>query len=135
MSTAYEKVQKILSELDFVPEYEDAGEEILIISDGDRGISKMILDCEDPILVIEQFVIALPQDAGSEVYRRILQMNRDLVHGAFVLDESGEKLLYRDTLELENLDPNELEASINALSMALAENAGFFLNKRKQAEV
>jgi hypothetical protein len=126
MSTAYEKVQKILSELDFVPEYEDAGEEILIISDGDRGISKMILDCEDPILVIEQFVIALPQDAGSEVYRRILQMNRDLVHGAFVLDESGEKLLYRDTLELENLDPNELEASINAFEHGLGRECRLF---------
>jgi hypothetical protein len=46
-----------------------------------------------------------------------------LVHGAFVLDEEGTTLLFRDTLQLENLDRNELEGSIDALSLALAEYA------------
>ncbi|MBT6225163.1 MAG: molecular chaperone Tir, partial [Candidatus Scalindua sp.] len=32
--------------------------------------------------------------------------------------------IFRDTLQLENLDKNELEASITALSIALAEYAG-----------
>jgi hypothetical protein len=47
-------------------------------------------------------------------------MNRELVHGAFVIDEGGTKLLFRDTLQLANLDFNELDASINALSLGLA---------------
>jgi hypothetical protein len=57
-------------------------------------------------------------------FKRLLQMNRTLVHGAFVLDEEGAKVIFRDTLQLENLDKNELEGSINALSIALAEYAG-----------
>jgi len=57
-------------------------------------------------------------------FKRLLQMNRTLVHGAFVLDEEGTKVIFRDTLQLENLDKNELEGSINALSIALAEYAG-----------
>jgi hypothetical protein len=48
-------------------------------------------------------------------------MNRELVHGAFVMDEEARFILFRDTLQLENLDRNELEASIQALGMALAE--------------
>jgi hypothetical protein len=48
-------------------------------------------------------------------------MNRNLVHGAFVLDENAEVILFRDTLQLENLDRNELEGSIHALSLALSE--------------
>jgi hypothetical protein len=47
--------------------------------------------------------------------------NQDIIHGAFVIDESGEKVLFRDTLQLENLDSNELEASINSLSLLLSE--------------
>jgi hypothetical protein len=47
--------------------------------------------------------------------------NQDIIHGAFVIDESGEKILFRDTLQLENLDLNELEASINSLSLLLSE--------------
>jgi hypothetical protein len=37
------------------------------------------------------------------------------------MDIDGEYILFRDTLQLENLDRNELEASIHALSLALAE--------------
>jgi hypothetical protein len=61
-----------------------------------------------------------PENPG-ELYKRLLQMNRSLVHGAFVLNEDGESILFRDTLQLENLDRNELEASIHSLSLALAE--------------
>jgi hypothetical protein len=65
----------------------------------------------------------VPQKAES-LFKRLLQMNRTLVHGAFVLNDEGTKIIFRDTLQLENLDKNELEGSINALSIALAEYAG-----------
>ena len=42
--------------------------------------------------------------------------------GAFVLNEEGDTLLYRNTLALDNLDLNELDTTINALSLGLAEN-------------
>ena len=54
--------------------------------------------------------------------------------GAFVLDESGQRVLFRDTLQLGTLDSNELEASINALSLALAENLETFLEYAVQTE-
>jgi hypothetical protein len=49
------------------------------------------------------------------------------VHGAFTLDEDGGKILFRDTLRLENLDLNEVEGTIEALSLALAEHAAELL--------
>jgi hypothetical protein len=54
-------------------------------------------------------------------------MNRGFVHGALVLDETGQKVIFRDTLAIENLDLNELESSFNALAIALAEHADEFL--------
>ena len=72
----------------------------------------------------------VPQDTG-DLFRRLLQMNRLLVHGAFVLDEDARTILFRNTLRIENLDSNELEGSIEALSLALAENAGELLSYNK----
>jgi len=122
MSENLEKVKGYLNELGFSISIENAADEIVVIDDEDKGIKNLIIDCEDPILILEQAIMEVPKEA-EKFFKRLLQLNRTLVHGAFVLDEAGKKVLFRDTLELENIDLNELEGSINALSLALAENA------------
>ena len=120
MSEKFEKVKDYVLELGFQIDEEDPSEEIVIINDEERRIHKLVLDCEDTLLVLEQLIMKI--GASTDVYRRILQMNRELVFGAFVLNEEGDSLLYRNTLALDNLDLNELESTINALSLGLAEN-------------
>ncbi len=128
MSSTYDQVKGYILELG-LRIYEDVpGEELLIVDDTERGIRKLILDCEDGILVLEQLILRLEPGTPPQTYKRLLQMNRSLVHGAFVLDESGERLLFRDTLALGNLDFNELEATLNALSLGLAENGAELLS-------
>jgi len=116
----FEKVKEYLLEMGFTIDQEDGKEELVVVNDEERGVNHLVVDCEDPILILEQVILALP-NATAETYKRLLQINRSLVHGAFVLDDSGETLLFRDTLQLANLDHNELESSIDALSLALAE--------------
>ncbi|MDE0809518.1 MAG: YbjN domain-containing protein [Alphaproteobacteria bacterium] len=116
----FQKVMEYVELLDVSVEREDAEKTLCVLEDESRGISNLIVDCEDEILVIEQLIMELPVSAGANAFRRLLQMNRELVHGAFVIDEGGTKLLFRDTLQLANLDFNELDASINALSLGLA---------------
>jgi hypothetical protein len=123
MSGNLQKVKDYLHELEFSISSEDAAEELVVIDDEEKGIKNLIIDCEDPVLVLEQVIMDVPQKAES-LFKRLLQMNRTLVHGAFVLNDEGTKIIFRDTLQLENLDKNELEGSINALSIALAEYAG-----------
>ena len=67
-----------------------------------------------------------------DLFVRLLQMNNTLVHGAFVLDETAGRIFFRDTLQLANLDLNELEASIEALSLALAEYGSELLTYLKK---
>ena len=122
MSASYEKVKGFLLDLGLHIHEEIPAEEIFIVDDTERGIRKLIIDCEGEILVLEQLILKLSPKTPPASYKRLLQMNRQLVHGAFVLDESGDRLLFRDTLALEHLDLNELEATLNALSMGLAEN-------------
>ncbi len=123
----FEKVKDYLLEMGFSIDQENAGEELVVVNDEERGVNHLVIDCEDPILIMEQVILPLP-NATAETYKRLLQINRTLVHGAFVLDDEGKTLLFRDTLQLQNLDPNELEGSIDALSLALAEYGGELLS-------
>ena len=118
----FEKVKDFILDMGFAISHEDPKEELVVIDDDERGIKNFVIDCEAPILILEQVIIPMPKES-SDFCKRILQINRTLVHGAFVLDEEGTTLLFRDTLQLENLDRNELEGSIDALSLGLAEYA------------
>lgn len=122
MSSHYERVKEYVTELGYAIDREVPDEEILVIQDENSGINNLIVDCEDEIVILEQFIFELPV-TSVEVLTRLLQINRELVHGALALDEQGTRVIFRDTLQLENLDLNELEASIKALSLMLAEHA------------
>ena len=118
----FEKIKDYLLEMGFTIDQENEDELLVVVNDPERGINNLVIDCEDPILILEQVIIPLPK-ASEKIYKRLLQMNRGLVHGAFCLDDPDDKiLLFRDTLQLKNLDPNELEGSIDALSLAMAEH-------------
>jgi hypothetical protein len=119
--SSFETVKGYLLEMGFSFDVENPEEELVVVNDTDRGIKDLVIDCEDPIVILEQVILVLEKDS-SEIYKRILQINRSLVHGAFCLNEEGNILLFRDTLQLTNLDLNELEGSIDALSLAMAEN-------------
>jgi len=122
MSDVLDQVRDYVLELGLAIESEIPEEEILIVNDEERAISHLVIDCEDTILVLEQLIVQLPSTVDSSVYKRLLQINRTLIFGAFVLNEEGDTLVYRNTLALENLDLNELEGTLNALTLALAEN-------------
>ena len=118
----FEKVKDFILDMGFTISHEEPKEELVVIDDDELGIKNLVIDCEGSIVILEQVIIPMPKES-SEFCKRILQINRTLVHGAFVLDEEGTTLLFRDTLQLENLDRNELEGSIDALSLGLAEYA------------
>ena len=120
MSENLDRVKSYLLDLDLTIVSENEPEELVVVDDEDNGIKQLIIDCEPPIVVLEQLIAEVPAEPG-DLFKRLLQMNNTLVHGAFVLDESGGRIFFRDTLQLANLDRNELEGSIRALSLALAE--------------
>lgn len=130
MVSHFDKVKKFLFELGFDIQSEDPSEGIVIISDEDQGISNLIIDCEDEILVFEQFIITLKAPDDSATLTKLLQINRNLVHGALVLDDEH-RVIFRDTLQLENLDQNEVEGTINSIGLMMAEYASDFLTFAK----
>ena len=126
--TDFSMVKDFVLELGLAIDKEIPEEEIVIVNDEERGVQNLVIDCEETVLVLEQLILKFDSEANAQVYERILQMNRDLVFGAFVLNEDAESLLYRNTLALENLDLNELDSTISALSLGLAENGDELLS-------
>ncbi len=120
MSEKFELVKQYLFDMEIPIVREEPVEELVVVSDEENGIKDLMIDCEEPIIVLEQVIMEVPKSPG-DLFKRLLQMNRELVHGAFVLDDNAKLILFRDTLQLENLDRNELEASIQALGLALVE--------------
>lgn len=75
---------------------------------------------QPPIIEVQLSVGAPPADHAHQlaVYRRLLELNAtDLAHAAYAL-ENGEIVL-QASLELENLDKNELEAVLADIDMAV----------------
>lgn len=116
----FTKIKDWLLDFNFEILHENQLHNTFVISKETEGVKNMILVIAPQILIVEQFLFRCKKNE-TEVYKELLIKNRDIVHGAFVLDENGEKVIFRDTLQTENLDQNELIATINSLSLLLSE--------------
>jgi len=115
----FDKVRNYLLELEYDIVEVNETETLMVIEKEDVGIMHLVLDVSDPILIMEQPLFVLSHN-NADVLRSLLRKNMDIVHGAFALTEDN-YVIFRDTLQLENLDLNELEASLNSLSLLMAE--------------
>ena len=87
--------------------------------------AEVVVHYAPPVVILRVTVMTLPaaEPRRSELLRELLELNaRDLVHGAYGLE--GDKVVLTDTLELENLDFNEFEASFDSITLALAQHLG-----------
>jgi hypothetical protein len=127
----FDTVKQYLLDLQLSIVEENPGEGILVVEDEERGLKNLIVDCEDPILVFEQMIMPIPANPGN-LFRRLLEMNRSVVHGAFALDIEDSLVIFRDTLQLAALDANEVGGTIEAFSLALAEFATELIDFSRQ---
>lgn len=93
---------------------------IWVLNTSDNG-TPVIVSYDPPVVVFRVNVMNLP-DGGpkrSELMQRLLELNAgDLVHGSYGIE--GSSVILSDAHELENLDFNEFQSSVESLSMAVA---------------
>jgi hypothetical protein len=130
MKDYYACLKGFLQNLQLDIKHENPKEGIFIVNNESEGIFHLIICVAYPIVIFEQFIFEIKEE-GNHVYKSLLQKNRDIIHGAFVLDDSGRKVIFRDSLQIENLDQNEFEATINSLSVLLSEYSEQIINFSK----
>ncbi|WP_370449494.1 MULTISPECIES: molecular chaperone Tir [Apibacter] len=116
----FKKIETFISELGHTISFKDEEKGIFCIENEEDGIKNLVIGVAPPIVVLEQYIFTLYQD-DKEIFKSLLQKNRDIVHGAFVLDETGKRVIFRYTMQIENLDINELEGALNSLGLLLSE--------------
>jgi len=83
--------------------------------------AEVVVHFAPPVVILRVRVMELPasEPRRSELFRQLLEFNaRELVHGSYGLE--GNHVVLTDTLELEDLDFNEFEASFDSMTLALA---------------
>jgi hypothetical protein len=78
------------------------------------------LRVDPPLVVVRVHLGDLAPAGDADLLRRLLELNtRQLVHASYGLD--GDHVVLSSALELENLDFNELQATLDEIDMALAQ--------------
>jgi hypothetical protein len=99
----FDNVKDYLTELEYSIIVEDRENEVFVVESIDDGITNLMIGIADPIIIIEQYLFDLTANVG-DVAHKLLMKNRDIVAGAFVMDDDGKKVLFRDTLQFEYTD-------------------------------
>ncbi len=109
-----EDLESFLIRMDL--DWEEVDEGMFLVQSPSGGV---VVHLSDPVLLLRLKVMDLPGDGANltELYRTLLELNAtDIVHGAYGIEEG--ELIISDTLELGNLDFEELQASVESLQYA-----------------
>jgi hypothetical protein len=83
--------------------------------------AECVVHYSPPVVVLRVRVMEPPPsgERRADLFGRLLEWNAsELVHGSYGLE--GDHVVLTDTLELENLDFNEFQASYDSIMLALA---------------
>ncbi len=87
--------------------------------------ASMVVSLQPPVAILRIRVMESPKDGKQRagLFQRLLELNAtDLLHGAYGLEDGH--VVLTDTLALEELDYRALEASFDAMTLALATHSG-----------
>ena len=111
-----EDIEQYLLELD--TPYEVLGEGMYRLIDDIPEIDDIIVLVTDPLVIFSVRLMKVPEKNREPLYRKLLELNAsELVAGAYGVD--GDDVVITDTLQLENLDFNEFQASVESLALAI----------------
>lgn len=89
------------------------------INDEFEGIDNLVIFYDSPLVIFRLKLMEMPKSNKEAFFEKLLRLNSEsMVHGAYALE--GNNVIMVDTLQAENLDFNEFQASIEAIYMALA---------------
>lgn len=100
--------------------YEEAGDDIWVINDEDKGLANVVVFAEDPLVTIRTKVMIIPEQDRSVFFEELLRLNADMVYGAYAIDENDVVLV--ETFELSTLDYEEFQGALDAIGLALAQH-------------
>lgn len=117
-----DKIEEYLIDIDMPFEQVEQG--MWLIQDELDYIGNIVLFHTPPVVTFRvklMEIVELSGDIKSELYELLLRLNaNDMVAGAYGLENNAVVIV--DSLQSENLDFNEFQASIDAITMSIREH-------------
>lgn len=97
--------------------HEQLNESTWVVSPENVRLSQIVVKIDDPIVLFTSPVFELSDQLADRegLFRRLLELNEDLLHCAYGLQ--GKQLLMSGAAQVETLDFNEFQAMIDDMSM------------------
>lgn len=117
--TLKDKLESYLIDLNV--QYDQKEGNLWVISDDERSLQNVLVTIDDPVVTITVNVMEVPGNNKEQFYEKLLTLNAtDMIHGAYAIE--GDNVVLVDTLEGETMDLEELQASLEAIGLALTQH-------------
>ena len=114
-----EKLESYLVKLELT--FQEAGKGTWVVREPEKGLASLFIMMADPLVVLRLTVMEVPKKGTDRLFEELLHLNAtDMVHGAYAVD--GKNVVIVDTLEGDTLDAEELQASVEAISLAVVQH-------------
>ena len=101
--------------------FDTVDEGMWVIHDDADQIDNIVVHHAPPLGIYRVKLFDLPGGNKEALYRRLLELNAlEMIHGAYGIE--GDAVVMIDTLQVENLDANEFQASLEAMALALIQH-------------
>lgn len=101
--------------------FEQVHDGMWLINDDTDFIDNIVLIHNEPVVTFRVKLMEAPKKGRLELFTRLLELNAtSLVAGAFGLEEDA--IVIVDTLQSENLDYNEFQASVDSIALSIREH-------------
>lgn len=99
--------------------YRELGRKTWVLRDSEDLVESLVVSLNDPVVLFQVKLSEIPSECDRlKLYEELLKLNAsEMLHGAYGLD--GNAIVATDTLQGENLDFNEFQASVDALNLAI----------------
>ena len=111
-----EKLVSYLNKLSL--NYEELSPNTWIIKGLAKGIENVVVAAIDPVIIVRVKVMEVPAGNREKLFEKLLTLNStDMLHGAYAID--GGNIFIINTLVAETMDLEELQATLDAIAIAL----------------
>lgn len=111
--------------------FQDFGDGLFVVTDESSGLRNLAIKVEDDVVVFQLRVLDLPEPGapGREaLFEKLLRLNGwGLLHCAFTVQDDG--IYLQSALPLQNLDPNEMQAVLDDMGLAVSQHIPRLNNK------
>ena len=115
---AENKIEQFLINLMYT--YQQVEQNLWLIDDEEHSLNGVAIALTDSLVTFRVVVMDDPGNNLLEFYTLLLELNADLIHGAYAV--SGGKILLIDTLEFDTMDFGDFRAVLDAFSLALTQH-------------